>query len=94
MLDDAALFVGLTEGDYYLAVSSSGNAPDPLLGYTPDSLAFNPNIAHSGQGGFSTGSYVLNLEVDALKGPLQVLTSSPAAGEVLAAPDAVGRPVQ
>ena len=55
---DSLLTVGLTAGDYYLAVSGSTN--DPSWGTNADGV-FNPNVAHSGANGFSTGKYVLNL---------------------------------
>jgi len=61
---DSVLDGGLTAGDYYIAVSSDGNVPVPEQGALPgmDGI-FDPNISHSGQGGDSTGNYVLNLMV-------------------------------
>jgi hypothetical protein len=61
---DAAVFAGLTQGNYYLAVSSRGNVPDPDLGLLPgvDGI-FDPDVSHSGSAGRSFGPYVLNLKV-------------------------------
>ena len=42
--------------DYYVAVSSGRNTPDPLLGLSPgDALngIFDPNVSHSGTAGHS-----------------------------------------
>lgn len=55
---DAALFAGLSAGDYFLAVSSSGNDAE----YGPDGI-FDPQVAHSGLNGYSVGNYVLDLAV-------------------------------
>jgi len=63
---DSMLDYGLTTGDYYIAVSSSGNVPVPEQGALPGMYGiFDPNISHSGQSGGSTGNYVLNLMVRA-----------------------------
>src|SRR5262249_41013546 len=57
---DAELSVGLTAGDYYVAVSGNGNVPDPATGEAPGTgNIFDPNISHSGKGGSTTGRYVL-----------------------------------
>ncbi len=56
LFSDAALFVGLTAGDYYLAVSSAGNNAE----WGPDGV-FDPQSAHSGLNGYSVGDYVLDL---------------------------------
>ena len=55
---DSVLFAGLTAGEYFLAVSSSGNEAES----DPDG-AFDPQIAHSGLNGGSIGNYVLDLSV-------------------------------
>jgi hypothetical protein len=55
---DAVLFAGLSAGDYFIAVSSSGNDAE----YGPDGI-FDPQIAHSGLNGYSVGGYVLDLTV-------------------------------
>ena len=55
---DPVLFVGLTAGNYFLAVSSSGNDADSGL----ENL-FDPQFAHSGLNGGSVGEYVLDLLV-------------------------------
>ncbi|HZT78711.1 MAG TPA: DVUA0089 family protein, partial [Gemmataceae bacterium] len=60
--NDAALYAGLTEGTYVLAVSSGYNTPDPVQGrqvgldpsdpnYDPNNSVFDPNRSHSGQAG-------------------------------------------
>src|SRR5206468_353433 len=59
LLHDAALFVTLAPGDYYLAVSTGHNVFDPN---NPDTSAwFDQATPHRGSGGNSTGPYVLNL---------------------------------
>jgi hypothetical protein len=68
LLNDAVLSVGLTPGDYYLAVGAAYNLPDPALGYgTPfvpgsgDGL-FDPTVPYSAFAGPAvdgTGAYVL-----------------------------------
>src|SRR5439155_12980281 len=89
---DAALFAGLSAGDYYLAVSSSTNVPNPLLGLQPGQLVpdegqiFDPNVSHSGTAGSTTGTYVLNLLVQREAQAPRVLASSPADGATLGEP--------
>lgn len=84
---DPALFAGLTAGDYYLAVSATGNVPDPLLGLNPgDGGIFDPNAAHSGSVGTTTGAYVLNVRVQADNLAPRVTATTPAAAATLAAP--------
>ncbi len=86
---DPALFVGLTAGDYYLAVSATGNVPDPLLGLEPGSNGiFDPNTAHSGSAGTTTGAYVLNLLVHPDDTAPRVTATTPSAGATLTAPPA------
>ncbi len=55
---DAVLFSGLSSGEYFLAVSGSGNDAE----FGPDGV-FNPQLAHSGLNGWSVGDYVLDLSV-------------------------------
>ncbi len=55
---DAVLFAGLSAGEYFLAVSSSGNDSE----FGPDGI-FDPQFAHSGLNGGSVGNYVLDLLV-------------------------------
>lgn len=84
---DAALFAGLTAGDYYLAVSGSGNMPDSSSGLLPGTNGiFDPNVSHSGQNGFSLGDYVLNLQVESSATPPHVSATTPGSGNVLRAP--------
>jgi hypothetical protein len=73
LFSDPALFVGLTAGDYLLAVSSSGNMPDPTRGLVPGTNGiFDPLVSHSGQAGITTGDYVLSLSVVADNRPPQL----------------------
>ena len=55
---DAVLFSGLSAGEYFLAVSSSGN--DSEFGTEG---VFDPRLAHSGINGGSVGTYVVDLLV-------------------------------
>lgn len=75
---DAFVFGGLTAGTYYLAVSSSFNVHDPLLGLTVADGLFDPNslTGHTGSIGSSTGDYVLNLRLSAPSAPPQVVSAS------------------
>lgn len=87
LFNDPVLYAGLTEGDYYLAVSGTGNVPDPTQGLLPGTNGiFDPNVSHSGTGGFTTGPYVLNLHVQPDDVPPQVVSTTLSAGEVLNAP--------
>jgi hypothetical protein len=59
LTNDAVLYAGPAPGDYYLAVSGTGNVPDPLLGLQPGAGGvFDPNVTESGSGGYTTGDYV------------------------------------
>ena len=65
LFTDPVLAVGLTAGDYYLAVAGGSNTPSPLEGQMPGSPGlFDPNVPDSAQFGWSTGTYVLNLLVE------------------------------
>jgi hypothetical protein len=85
LFSDPALFAGLTEGDYYLAVSAGPNMPDAFLPPGQDGI-FDPNVSHSGYLGFSTGPYVLALLVQPTSGAPSVTSVTPAEGAVLDAP--------
>jgi hypothetical protein len=54
LFSDAVIFAGLTAGDYYVAVTSTGNLPG-------EDGAFDPAASHSGTAGETVGDYVLNL---------------------------------
>jgi hypothetical protein len=80
---DSAINAGLTAGDYYVAVSSGANTPDPSFGLNPgaNGVIFDPNQgAHTGQSGFNNangftiGPYVLNLRIDPNPGPPHVVS--------------------
>jgi hypothetical protein len=87
LFNDPVLFAGLTAGDYYLAVSGTGNVPDPTEGQAVGvNGVFDPNIAYSGMNGFTTGDYVLNLQVGRATTPPQVVTVSVAEGAQLNGP--------
>lgn len=58
LFSDPVLYAGLTAGDYFIAVSSSGNDAE----WGPDGI-FDPQFAHSGLNGYSVGEYVLDLLV-------------------------------
>jgi hypothetical protein len=84
---DPALFAGLTAGDYYLAVSSHNNVPDPGRNLLPGTGGiFDPNVSHSGTGGRTTGDYVLNLRVWSDGAASQVVAVTPKPGDTLSAP--------
>jgi methionine-rich copper-binding protein CopC len=83
---DSLLYANVTEGDYYVAVSSGGNTPSPIENQLPGFGIFDPNVSHSGQTGWTTGPYVLNLLVSPFPTPPHVLAASPADGTVLDAP--------
>lgn len=85
--NDAALFAGLTAGDYYLAVSGSGNMPQVGPELVPGSNGiFDPSLSHSGLGGFSLGPYVLNLLLEQDEVAPQVVSVTPGDGTELGAP--------
>jgi hypothetical protein len=87
LFTDPVLYAGLTAGDYYLAVSGTGNMPDPSQGLDPGTQGvFDPSVTDSGTNGFTVGPYVLNLLVQADSVPPQVTATTPADGAALAAP--------
>ena len=87
LLFDSVLYVGLTAGDYYLAVSDGWNTPSPGEGTLPGSEGlFDPNRSHSGQYGSGTGSYVLNVQARLDSEAPQVVSASPARGATLDQP--------
>jgi len=67
---DPVLYAGLTAGDYYVGVTSQFTTYDPLQ-------------SHSGQGGFTSGAYVLNLRVDGASVPPHVVATQTTDGAVL-----------
>jgi hypothetical protein len=72
---DPELTAGLTAGDYYLAVSSGTNVPDPVYHLQSGvGGVFDPNVAHSGTLGDSTGDYLLNFLVQPYSGTPQVVS--------------------
>jgi hypothetical protein len=89
---DSALYVGLTAGEYYVAVSAHNNVPDPLRNLLPGQKLptgkriFDPNRSHSGTAGTTTGDYVLNLFVQQDSVPPWVMSTSLAEHGVLPAP--------
>ena len=92
---DSALTVGLTAGDYYVAVSGGGspavpgadNVPERALGTLPGvNGIFDPNFTDSGTNGATVGDYVLNLTVQADNDPPQVVSATPGNGTTLTAP--------
>jgi hypothetical protein len=87
---DPVLFAGLTAGDYYLVVSSSGNVPDPVLGTLPgDSNGIfdpNTNTPYSGGATLSTGNYLLNVLVTPAQPPTHVVSVTAVEGVGAAQP--------
>lgn len=89
LLSDSILGAGLKAGDYYVAVSSGSNTPSPNEHQLPGSTSgiFNPEQAHSGSMGATTGKYVLNLRLVELPEPPRIMTVSIAnQSTLLAAP--------
>lgn len=78
---DAVLYAGLTEGDYFLAVSSSSNSPE----WGPEGV-FDPLQPHSGENGATTGKYVLNLRAYVDNEAPRVQAATLAEGAVLRQP--------
>ncbi len=87
LFSDSVLYAGLTEGDYYLAVSAHHNVPDLLQHLLPGmNGVFDPQVSHSGQVGATIGPYLLNLRLQPLPDPPQVLAATPAEGATLPTP--------
>ncbi len=85
--DDPALFVGLTEGDYYLVVTANFNTPSAADGGEPGANGlFDPADSHSGQNGFGAGPYVLSYGIRRDDAAPTVVAVTPEPGETLAAP--------
>ena len=83
LLTDPVLDVGLTAGDYYVAVSSSGNMPD-LNGNPPGSNGIcDPNGRESATNATSPGPLVLNLLVQPAAPAPHVVSTSIQAGTTL-----------
>jgi methionine-rich copper-binding protein CopC len=84
LYDDAVIFAGLRAGDYYVAVSSSGNMPFPAQGIEPGTNGvFDPTVSHSGTNGYTTGPYLLSLIVSPDGDPPVVTNISLENGAVL-----------
>jgi hypothetical protein len=86
---DSFLSQGLTAGDYYLAVADGQNVPSPSEGqgdWSPGIL--DPNTTHGAGNGFTTGPYVLNVQVQAFTQAPQVVASTPSQGAILFQPPA------
>jgi hypothetical protein len=83
LFTDPVLDVGLGAGDYYLAISASGNMPDLSGNGLGANGVFDPNISHSGAGGGSTGAYVLNMLLQRAAPAPHVSATSIAPGAVL-----------
>jgi hypothetical protein len=73
LFSDPVIYASVTEGDYYLAVTSQSNT-------------YDPQIPYSGSGGFSSGPYVLNLRVDPSSTPPHVVATQLTEGEQLTNP--------
>jgi hypothetical protein len=87
LFTDPFLNAGLTAGDYYIAVSSGPNTPDPLMQRSVGvNGVFDPNAAHSGSSGsnnanlLSIGNYELNIRVAPNPGAPHVVAVTPAPG--------------
>lgn len=77
LFSDAALFAGLTEGDYYLAVSSGFNTPSTAeKQYLGLDGVFDPTMSHSGQAGSNTGNYRLAFRLQADSTAPEILETS------------------
>ncbi len=87
LYNDPILFDGLSAGDYYVAVSANYNTPTSIEGGQPGTNGiFDPNVSHSGQNGFSTGLYVLNVGIQRDDTAPEVVTTSIVSGETATAP--------
>ncbi len=97
LLNDAALFEGLTAGDYFVAVSSAPNFPDASAPWQAGPQAngsFDPTTSQSANAGtlfantgqnVTIGPYVLNLAVSQDNTAPTVVATTPAEGATLAA---------
>jgi hypothetical protein len=73
LFTDPLLNAGLTEGDYYLAVSSNPNLPMPAIGRLPGTEGiFDPEVTHSGKIGSTIGDYVLNVTAEPMNDRPQI----------------------
>jgi hypothetical protein len=87
LTNDPVLLAGLTGGDYYLAVYSSGNVPNTSPGLVPNGQGpVDPTAVFHSQAGATTGDYVLNLGVQAWNQTPQVVDTTPSDGSTLTAP--------
>ena len=81
---DSMVSQGLPAGNYYLAVADGNNVPSPAEDQTAGSFSpLDPNVTHSGQDGYTTGPYVLNLSVLAMPDRPAVIATTPAPGAIL-----------
>lgn len=98
LVSDAALFEGLTAGEYFLAVSAAPNYPDVTVLWQAGPQAngsFDPTTSHSadlttvttwGNTLPTIGPYVVNLSVSQDNVAPTVVATTPAQGTTLAAP--------
>jgi hypothetical protein len=86
LASDPLLYAGLRAGDYYLAVTNVFNVPDPVNSPPGTDGVFDPTMSHSGQNGGPTGDYVVNLHVQSIPNPPQVVAVTPNEGTILDAP--------
>ncbi len=86
LANDPVLFAGLTAGDYYLAVYSSGDQPDTSPELSPGAGPVDPTAVFQSENGATTGDYVLNLAVQPVSQTPQVVDVTPADGTTLTAP--------
>lgn len=78
---DSVVFAGLTAGEYFIAVSSSGNDVESGPGGV-----FDPNVAHSGLNGYSVGAYTLDVRVTSDNLAPRVVATTPTRGTTLNQP--------
>lgn len=78
LVNDSAIVTGLVAGDYYIAVADGLNTYDPQDGNVGGvgSGLFDPEQSHSGNLGWTVGSYVLNLQVVPIPDPAKVVSVS------------------
>jgi hypothetical protein len=89
LYNDSFLSAGLQAGDYFIAVSSGPNTPDPLFNHFPGvGDVFTPVVAHSGSSAFNNadaltiGPYVLSLRLASNPGAPHVVSVTPASSTV------------
>jgi hypothetical protein len=94
LFTDPVLYATLTAGDYYLGVSGTSNLPgsDPSAQSGTATGIYDPNITQSGQMGFTSGYYVLNVLVQPAQPAVQV--TSVATSTQITLPIQSGAPLQ